>query len=699
MKSRSIGWLGGMAIAGLMLGPEPGRSQILPDRAQGATETAIQGNCATACTITGGIAAQRNLFHSFQTFNVRDGAIVQFADPGVRHILVRVTGGSPSAIRGRLEVVGDANLFLLNPSGIVFGANASLDLRGSFVASTADSIRFGDRGSFSAAHPQSPALLTVNPSAVWFSAGSGTLKHRSTAGLRVLPGQNLLLLGGEVQIERGQIDSPGSHVDLGGLANAGEVQIDDRSANWRLRFSSQAVKANVRLSSGLVEVSSGSLEVQARSLDLSAGSILSASLFSADAAAGGEPAGNITLNVQDRVRITQNSVLTSETLGAGNAGNISIRAGNAMTVRQGSTISTATLGSGSAGRIEIIARTLRLEDNVLLTAKTAASGGAGQIVIRASEGVQITGFSTLSTSGSFSSTSLGDAGSITLQTDRLTLTDGGSIVTKIDETGRQQGEGGNIDLTARSILLSNRSEISAQTAATNGGNLTFRGVNLLWLDRQSLLSASAGAVRGSGNGGNIAIAAQFLVADPFGNSDITANADAGNGGQVVFAGQQIFGIEPRDRLTPRSDITVTSRFGASGTVTLNRLATDPSRGLSALPAQLRDASGLIAPNCRLSSRDRSELIITGQGGLPPTPADFRGSDAALTDWAMGDDLSDRVLLPQQAEPDLPASNVPTEAKSWVVTPEGKVVLQAGSGLLPSSSNPTCRPIPPAYSAQ
>jgi len=90
----------------------------------------------------------------------------------VANIFSRITGSNPSEIFGTLGISGgDANLFLLNPNGIVFGQGATLDLNDSFFATTADEIQFGDRGLLSS-NPDLPgniALRTVNPSALFFN--------------------------------------------------------------------------------------------------------------------------------------------------------------------------------------------------------------------------------------------------------------------------------------------------------------------------------------------------------------------------------------------------------------------------------------------------------------------------------------------------------------------------------------------------
>uniref|UniRef100_UPI0035CB3932 filamentous hemagglutinin N-terminal domain-containing protein n=1 Tax=uncultured Nostoc sp. TaxID=340711 RepID=UPI0035CB3932 len=149
-------------------------AQIVPDKTLGAEGSVVTPNVniqgIQGDRIDGGATRGANLFHSFQDFNVGSGRGVYFANPtGIENILTRVTGGNTSNILGRLGVLGGANLFLLNPNGIIFGANASLDIKGSFVATTADRIKLGDSGYFSAVEPQTSSLLSVTPGALFFS--------------------------------------------------------------------------------------------------------------------------------------------------------------------------------------------------------------------------------------------------------------------------------------------------------------------------------------------------------------------------------------------------------------------------------------------------------------------------------------------------------------------------------------------------
>ena len=147
----------------------PALAQIIPDETLGSEGSRLTPNVQIrgdlADRIDGGATRSSVLFHSFSEFNVGDAQRVYFSNPtGIESILSRVTGSDISDIMGTLGVDGTADLFLLNPNGIVFGENARLDIAGSFMATTADRFVFEDEQAFSAIAPDAPPLLTVNVS-------------------------------------------------------------------------------------------------------------------------------------------------------------------------------------------------------------------------------------------------------------------------------------------------------------------------------------------------------------------------------------------------------------------------------------------------------------------------------------------------------------------------------------------------------
>jgi filamentous hemagglutinin family protein len=205
-----------------------------------AENITLDGSLGTPGALTGpnytipqsvGQTVSNNLFHSFAKFNLdsNEAAIFQ-SNPTIQNILSRVTGGNQSVIDGLIRTNSGVNLFFINPSGIIFGQNARLDVGGSFVASTADALQFGNLGYFSATEKNVPTpLLTIKPSAFLFNQiKAASIVNKSVApagqtpagsplsGLRVPDGQSLRLVGGDVDSSGGNLVALGGQVEISG---------------------------------------------------------------------------------------------------------------------------------------------------------------------------------------------------------------------------------------------------------------------------------------------------------------------------------------------------------------------------------------------------------------------------------------------------------------------------------------------------
>ena len=211
-------------------------AQITPDATLGAEGSLITPNVTIrglpADRIDGGALRGVNLFHSFTDFNVGEGLRIYFANPaGIENILTRVTGSNISNILGTLGVDGGASLFLLNPNGIIFGSNARLDIAGSFLASTAESVVFSNGFEFKAKNPEVPPLLMVS---VPLGVQYGTNQPRAITNAGNLSvGQNLVLSGGTVT-SSGQLTAPTGQVIV--AAVTGDARVRDVTAQAATLF-------------------------------------------------------------------------------------------------------------------------------------------------------------------------------------------------------------------------------------------------------------------------------------------------------------------------------------------------------------------------------------------------------------------------------------------------------------------------------
>jgi filamentous hemagglutinin family protein len=205
-KIAVIGWLGLLGIGAIALSSTPLNAQIIPDETLGTESSRVrsrqvQGRLTER--IEGGAIRNENLFHSFREFNIRNGDRVYFANPrGIENIFGRITGFEASHIRGTLGVNGNANLFLMNPNGVVFGRNAQLDINGSLTVTTADRIDFGNNQFFSAFNPEPPPLLTISvPLGLQYEMGRGLAAP--------IQSQATLVTGEDLTLDAGFLDLSG----------------------------------------------------------------------------------------------------------------------------------------------------------------------------------------------------------------------------------------------------------------------------------------------------------------------------------------------------------------------------------------------------------------------------------------------------------------------------------------------------------
>lgn len=236
---KTLTWIVLSIMGSIVADAMPSFGQIVPDRSLGSESSTVSTNVPLGNDITklieGGAVRGNSLFHSFQEFNVNNGQQVYFANPtSIDHIIGRVTGSNVSEIFGRLGVLGNANLFLLNPQGFVFGPNASLDISGAFTASASQSLLLGNGLEFSATNPDSAPLLTINQSpglGDWLNP-TGAIANQGTLSV----GQDLTLVG--------------KTLDLSGELNAGNnltlqasesLQIRDRPTAPSIAFAGSQI--------------------------------------------------------------------------------------------------------------------------------------------------------------------------------------------------------------------------------------------------------------------------------------------------------------------------------------------------------------------------------------------------------------------------------------------------------------------------
>ncbi|NMF66213.1 filamentous hemagglutinin N-terminal domain-containing protein, partial [Brasilonema octagenarum] len=429
------------------------KAQITPDNSLGAENSVVTPNVEIkgipSDRIDGGATRGANLFHSFQEFNINAGRGAYFSNPaGIANILTRVTGGNVSNIQGVLGVLGKANLFLINPNGILFGPNARLDVGGSFLGSTANSLIFKNNFEFSATNPQAPPLLTINvPIGLGFRNNPGNITNQSNQptivdnsgnpiGLTVPSGNSLALVGGDINSDDGRITVPGGRVELGGLAGAGTVGLDVSGNTFKLNFPNDSLLSNITLANDArVAVrgnGGGDIVVNANTFTATNGGRLTAGTE------GVGNAGDITVNVNNfnisgiGLSQTESGVYNQTIDGAsGNAGNIFINSKSFNASSNAVVRSRVLAGSqGDGGNINITTGSFSLTDGALLSASTYGEGNAGNVSVRANDSVSLVNaniFSTVEAGGE------GKGGNIDIKAATLSLKDGAQLRTLVSE--------------------------------------------------------------------------------------------------------------------------------------------------------------------------------------------------------------------------------------------------------------------------
>lgn len=512
-------------------------AQIVPDRTLPLNSTVTpHGN---TLRIQGGTAAGPNLFHSFREFSVPTGGTAFFNNVDtIQTIFTRVTGGSISNIDGILKANGSANLFLINPNGIIFGPKASLNIGGSFLGTTANSINFADGTSFSATNPETTPLLTISiPTSLQFGANPGQIVNQSVAvsaqkdsgqrnekpiGLEVLPGQTLALVGDDVALPSGLLTAPGGRIELGSVGANSLVSLTFNGSSFALGYAGVENFQDIQLSQG-------------------------AAVSASDIDASGEGGG--TIQVQGRrVVLTENSGIISQTFGSQDGGTVSIQAAQFI-AEGGGNVDTTTYGSGRGGNLSVTAT-----DSIELSGTNPEGTPSGFFA-------QVGGVKKGQTLPA-----RGNAGDLTIATGRLILRDGAQV----GSNTFSEGSGGRLTVTAsqsvevmgRSVNSQRPSALLTQAEPGSSGNsqdLTIFTRELILRDGGEITSGTIGA----GNAGNILIQAseQLIIQDVSGVAAVTLGK--GRGGNISIETERLIAQNGGQVLAK------TEGSGQAGTLTVN----------------------------------------------------------------------------------------------------------------------------------
>jgi filamentous hemagglutinin family protein len=546
-----------------------------------------------------------NLFHSFSQFNLNVDESATFSGPeNVSRIISRVTGGYSSNINGLIRsTIPAADFYLINPAGLVFGPQASLDIQGSFHASTADALLFQDGKEFNASQPDKSSLTVAPITAFGFFTDTPATLAVDGSHLTVPAAKTLSFIGNNFTFSRAQLTSPSGYLNLASIAGKGQVGL----LNHELTISAPrgqitAIDSQISTSGeggGAIYIRAGQLlldntqvtantlgavaaqgiDVQVDELAGSRGGYLSSSTlgtgmggnvqiqatgsvtFSGENSEGklsgilaesGNPtdndaghAGNIILEV-GQLNLAAGAQISSTTFGTGQGGNLFLTVkGETHLVGDNQTGSFSsgiiadaegeTDSAGNAGRILLTTRRLLIQDGAQILAITLGNGQGGQIDIEAAQEVIIAGRGKPYTAfgrvfqqrSSISTTSFnqGQGGNLNLTASELQLREGGII----DASTQKVGQAGTVRIEITGDLnISGGGGISTTSVNGKAGDLILRSQQLILQEGSQIIAMTFGKEKG----GDIQIQADQVELKETSAISAASFGEQGDAGQV-----------------------------------------------------------------------------------------------------------------------------------------------------------------------
>jgi filamentous hemagglutinin family protein len=536
----------------------------------------------TTTTITGGTrpAGGPNLFHSFDSFSVGTKDIAHFQNDMMlptTNIIARVIGDASglrqaSTIDGILRTnnplslndplnFGAANLFLVNPAGVIFGPNAQLDIKGSFAATTADYLRMSD-GALFHTDPAQPSVLSIaNVASFGFTSPRPVAISIQESFLQVATGQTISVVGGDIDIvglNNGDpftghvvLEASSGRINLASVASPGEVIPDTQGEPANLNVQSFERLGNITVrNDAVIDVAgdpAGTIFVRGQQLVLDQSSLSASTEGATD-----HPGMAVDVQVRGDVVLMGGSVNVAEigasSFGAGDTGAVRIVADSLQLLGGVNLFQLANIGSrsfstavdaGNGNTIDIQANRVLLGNNAFIQTRTFGPGNAGNINITAGslEASGTQSFIDVSTRGS------GRGGTLRVTSDQIELRDGGLLTGST--FGGASGRGGNIEVETNTLTISGRdpsgssSGIFSNTVfpgAGSAGDIRITTTGDVALSNFGIISGFSNSFGNAGRidlsvGGNLSVTSGAFIS--------SANFGAGAAGDINVTARNV----------------------------------------------------------------------------------------------------------------------------------------------------------------
>ena len=546
-----------------------------------------------------------NLFFTFSHFDIASGDSLAFMPPAtppnfpVQNVFARIIGGTPSFINGTIENrITGANLYVLNPAGIVFGPRGTLDLTGSFAASTSDLIRFSDGTTFGSGTLAAPSGASVVGFTFTAHAPAPLIVQGSTLTLSGSMNQVLSFVGGAVDVLDGTItgqqfiDASQSRVNIVSVASPGTAVFNPSDLSAQMDTTTFRQLGPITISNNS-SVGNSIVVLQGDSVSLSAGAVLAGQgLTTANGFSG--------VDIMARGALTLDASLIAAGIGGqqqfvqaqqlASALNLSI--GGPLVMHQ-SSIRATSLSSGGPPAGQLSAKSMDLVGSSLEGGFTLGFAGVPAAIglqVNAMSFVTLDAQSRIGTrtaisppSGLLGSVDLsagslnlqggaveayakGHAGDVSVRTSGpIEISQGGFIGS---DSASVAGHAGTVDVDASAISLNNATIESAGNTISGdvvvtvfAGSLSMTSANISALVDSNEQAGRAGNVivnvSGSANmsAGSKIVSGQNGLREPAGTVSVTANTLTVDNSTIASVG-----VLPNTE--PTVALTVSNQFAA-----------------------------------------------------------------------------------------------------------------------------------------